>query len=388
MTIAELFVKIGITGSDDTKKELKSVSDKISDISSSSLAAKAAILGVLYGLQRLTSDAGKAGMSLIQFSTLTGMNIEQLQKYEYAMIQGGGTALDFRNSISTLQDTMSNMINLGEGAPKGFGLFEKAVGFDRAKSNDMFYVIDKLQEFSKTQRPEVAKAMMKSFGITDTVISSMMQGVFNKKNFDAAPIYSMKEAMSLKGIDRAWANVGNDMEHGMGKIIQKFGPGFINDMGKLVKEVFKLAAAFAQLAKDTDFLSNLGKAIGKVADGINLLTTMTNLFGGIFGDKEMAKSGDRQLKAFNKENGGEEKSFDLKEMNRIANEAYRNSHPEKFIKETSKFVGPPAPAKTDIKVEQTLNFQHEGKEHKKTGDSVKKAVEGAFLQLPSQTQVV
>ena len=219
MTIAELFVKIGITGSDKSNKELKSVSDRLGDVSTSALATKAAILGALYGLQRLTSEAGKSGTSLQQFATLTGMDIEKLQKYEYAMIQGGGTAQDFRNSISSLQDQMSNMINFGKGAPEGWSVFEKTVGFDRQKANDMFYTVDKLQQFATSKlAPEVKKALLKSFGLSDNVISSLMQGVFKDENFKKANIYSKGTAQTLKDVDRAWANLGNEAEMGMGKL--------------------------------------------------------------------------------------------------------------------------------------------------------------------------
>ena len=50
-----------------------------------------------------------------------------------------------------------------------------------------------------------------------------------------------------------------------------------------------------------------------------------------------------------------------------------------------KVYGPsPAGGTSNVEVNQTLNFQHDGKDHKQTADSVKKAAQHFVRQNPSQ----
>jgi hypothetical protein len=51
-----------------------------------------------------------------------------------------------------------------------------------------------------------------------------------------------------------------------------------------------------------------------------------------------------------------------------------------------KVAAPAGKSQQNINVNQNLHFQHDGKDHKKTGDSTHKAVKDAFRQMSAQGQ--
>ena len=94
-------------------------------------AAKALVLAVLYGLERMTAAAGKRGMELQQFAAATGLSAEMLQKWQYAALGFGVQADEVASSVGSIQKAMTNM-RLGLGAPEGFAQFSRAVKLDQS----------------------------------------------------------------------------------------------------------------------------------------------------------------------------------------------------------------------------------------------------------------
>jgi hypothetical protein len=311
------------------------------------------------------------------------------------MVQGGGTAEEFRQSISTLQDQMTSMVNLGKGAPEGFGHFMSKMKVDPSKLKDNFYLIDKMQEYakemSKANKPEVAKLLMKTLGMNDSVISSMMQGVFNQKNFKAAPIYSEGQANALKNVNRGWANLFNDAEHSMGNLNAKFGPNMIKELRGLSKEFFNLVESMAGLAERLKIVKlievSLGgwtKAINIVKAGIDYLTEDDPV------KKEIEKG---------RYEDGQRKRDRLMAQNPVMKDMISKG----IINANSSFIGPPSiPKKEDPKkqggfdaskdvgnnttVNQIINFNHPGTDITRTTSDIKKATKQVVSQVSTKAQ--
>lgn len=391
MTIAELFVKLGITGADKTKKEVAGIGESLKDVGAVAIETKVLIAGVVAALYKFTSEGSKAGTSLIQFSTLTGMSMKELQKYEYAMIQGGGTTDDFRQSITGLQDTMVNMA-LGKGVPEGLSVIDKVVKFDRTKVKDMFYVIQKLQEFATNPNisPEMKAHWLKSFIPNQNTISSLMQGVFNKKNFDAAPILGDGEAKGLKNIDRGWENLFQKMKIGMAKLNLHVSPALIKSLSDALPSIFKLAEAFAKLAESTHFIEGLAKIMSVMADSADRMATAIDSVNGLFGDEKSAdKARKSMLKDYEKTTGIKIDEAYMKKYNEDAVKAYKERHGivDRNIPNSpalKAFVGPPAPA--DVTINQSLNFSNVTNPAE-IGKSVKKATKEAIGKSKAQKVV-
>lgn len=365
MTIAEFFVNIGIKGDGGVKKGLQGVKGGLSDVKSMSLEAKAAIIGAIYALERMMSTSAKSGTGFMNFATLTGQSAEELQRWQYAARQVGVAGEEMEGSFKAVQQAMTNML-LGKGAPEGMAMLANKVGFDPAKARDTFYVMEQLQKFAKTVPADVGNNMMKSFGVSDNVISAMRQNAFRPEVRNKAPMYSDSEIGRLQKVDVAWANLGNKFQMAMGHLTAKHGLGMVKEISQLADQVLKLLSAFTLLAEKLELI----KGIGKVFEG------WTKIFEGV----TAIASGKVSIKDIT----DGYKDFVVGAGTSLQEAVYGKDYQEAVAPPT-KGAGKEKPTQ-NINVNQNLNFQHDGKDAKKTSGSVHKAVKDAYRQMSAQGQ--
>lgn len=369
MNVGELFVTLGIKGADQAGKAVEGVRKNLGEVKSMSLEAKAAIVGVVYGLERLMSSSAKSGTDLANFNALTGLSAKQLQQWQYAARQAGVSSEEFTGSIKGVQQSMTNML-LGKGAPEGFAMVANKVGLDPKRARDTFYVMEQLQKFAKTVPPDVANAMIKSFGVSEGTISAMRRNVFTPDMFKKAPMYSDKEVNQLSKVDVAWSNLGNKIQMAMGHFTSKHGLQIVNDISQITSAVIKLAEAFVTLGENLkvfEILKDVIQFVTSSMQGLSFITGKNDV-----GAKEVGKA---TWDLFNKD-------FSSKSSQKNEEE-YRKHLMDTLV---PKVNAPSNNKQQNIEINQNLNFQHDGKDHKKTGDSVHKSVKDAFRQMSAQNQ--
>lgn len=361
-SIGELFVNLGIKGADQTVGALTNVRKGLQNLSSMSLEAKAGILGALYGLQRLTAASGQVGTSLTNFTALTGQSARQLQQWQYAARQAGISGEEMSGSVKSVQNAMANML-LGKGAPEGLGLVAQAAGgIDSKKLQDPFYMLQKLQVAAQRLNPAIGNVALKSFGLSEGVIAAMRRGVFRPSILNRAPTYTDNEIQQLNKANVAWANLGNTIEMAIGRWNAAHGPKLVDDISKLVPKVLDLANAFVKLADTLKIFEGISKAI----EG------WTMIFGGASSVVSNFAEGVKNPAKMN-QIGGQYNDF----ISAIPGAL-------KLMLDDIRGVGP-KPSQ-NITINQNLNFQHDGKDHVKTSNSVKKSVNDAVRQMTSQGQ--
>ncbi len=380
MQIAELFVNLGLKGADQTGKALGNVKTGLGEVKSMSLEAKAAILAAVYGLEHLMSNSAQAGTGLSNFTALTGLSAKSLQQWQYAARQAGVSGEELTGSMKAVQGIMTNML-LGGGQPKGLAMLANTVGFDQSKARDTFYVMQQLQKFAQSVPADVGNEMLKSFGLSEGTIAAMRKGVFNASNFAKAPTYSDPENSQLNKVDVAWANLGQSIQMAMGHFTSKHGMGLIKDLSKATAEILKLANAFTTLAEKVklfDAIDEIFKGWGMIFESIGSgIDKLTGLFGeGAKGAGVTDKKGNLKENPIEMLNKWTSKKIDQ----------YFDDKPK-----VSEHVAPQVRAvhhanNQHVEVSQTLNFHHDGKDAKKTGDSVHKAVKHAYRQYQAQAQ--
>jgi hypothetical protein len=258
VTIADLAVNLGIKGSEKVGNSLTGVRKQMGQLTSTSLEAKAAIIGAMYALEKLTAQSGQMGTSLTQFTDLTGLSADKLQRWQYLALKSGESAQEMAGSIQAVQNAMTKMI-LGEGAPKGINALKNVVGFDINKARDTFYVMDKLREYAQKTKnvPDVANEIMKSFGLSEKTIQALRTSKVNLANVPRSQMYNGRETEALNKANIAWAELGSKLEHGYGRLNAKFGPQMVHDVSVLADSVLRLADAFGQLVQQTELLKGL-----------------------------------------------------------------------------------------------------------------------------------
>lgn len=251
MTVGELFVSIGIKGAAKVGDTLSSIGKQMGDVSAQGLAAKAAVAGLVYGLESLMSNSAAMGMSLKQFATLTGFSAEELQKWQYAARQSGVEAEEVTSSIKGIQSAMAKM-QLGQGPPGGIGIIAQYTGgFDEKKINDTYYMMDKLKQFAKSTtvpRP-FANEFLKQAGLTDNMIQFLRSTEVDLQKIKPSQIFSDKEINTLAKINIGWANLKRTLDMQTGHFTAKYGQDIVNGLSNALKVVVDLTENIIKLMK-------------------------------------------------------------------------------------------------------------------------------------------
>ena len=203
MTIAELFVKLGLKGGEATTKGLGAINKGLKEIGSTSLATKAAIAAALVGLERLTGMASQRGMDLYKFSVTTGLSTMELQKWQHALGLADVSAQETADSISAIQAAMTNM-QLGKGAPEGFATMMDMVSLDPKRINDTYYVLSKIQEFLKHAPTTFGTELGKSLGLSTNMIQGLKVMNLEKDKGNAKDYITIQQQLKLVQINRGW----------------------------------------------------------------------------------------------------------------------------------------------------------------------------------------
>lgn len=382
MNIAELFVNLGIKGSEKTVGALTNVGKGLGEVKSMSLEAKAGILGAMYALERLVATSGAAGTGLTNFNAFTGLSARQLQQWQYAARQAGVTGEEFAGSVKSVQTAMTNMM-MGKGAPEGLGLLANKVGFDPKKARDTFYVLEQLQKFARTVPNDIGNAVMKSFGLSEGTIAAMRRNSFSPELMARAPIYGDKEISTLDRANIAWSNLGNKIEMAVGHFNARHGLQLVKDISMVTDSVVKLAEALERTSEKFKVMETVGHAFEGIANTLKLFLEVSDKLGGkdsIPGDILYTPPGQEKFPGVKNSPMGKFFSDAMLPLKWLSG-GYSSPSPAP----STGNIPVPATAPT-VNVKQDLHFQHDGKDHGRTADSVKKAVQESYRQMSAQGQ--
>lgn len=447
MKVAELFVNLGIQGSEKTIGALKSTMGGLSQTASMGLEAKAALVGVFYAMERLMTASGRQGTALTNTNALLGMSTKELQQYAWAAQQVGISNEEMSGTFNALQGKMTDVL-LGKGAPEGMARVSMLVGGLDAKdiarfSKEPQELLKVLQQYALVEKDlGLRNKVLKGFGLSDNVIAGLARNAFRPEVMAKAPTYSGSEVKALDQVRAMWANLGTKIEMGVGKLNAKFGPELVKDLGAITDKVLALANVFGKLAEKVNLMEGLGKVFegwGYIFEGIGLAVDKLSEFSvkPRFGEENkdplagvklnplvsdtkdrMIEALKRQVNAIPRDTMGrpvdQEKYRDLASsiarLQRTPAEQFPDARRRTKAEEPPIKVEPVVPSaaavperaaapvipinrgagdggtKQDISVTQTLNFQDGGTDPKATGDSVKKAVNDAFRQIGAQSQ--
>lgn len=371
MNIAELFVNLGIKGSEKTVGALGAVKKGLGEVGSMSLEAKAGILAALYGFERLMSMSGQAGTGLTNFSSLTGLSAKQLQQWEYAARQAGVSADELTGNVKSVQNSMTNML-LGKGAPEGLNVIQATVGLDMKKVRDPLYVMQQLQKAAQALPPDAGNMILKSFGLSEGVIAAMRRNMFTPKAFAQAPTYSDREVGQLDKANIAWSNLGNKIQMAMGHFNASHGLSIVKDISQLTDQVLKLVASFEALAEKL----KLFQVVGKVFEGWGLI------FKGISGGVDALTGGAKNTSMTDKKG-----NLKIDPVSMLSNWIGKRIDQHFDIAPRMPQLASGG-ARNNGEVHITQNIVHHGnaKDTQAVKDSHKVAVNQAYRQRPAQRQ--
>lgn len=166
MTIAELFIKLGV---DVDQKGLNNIKDSINGITKSATLTVAAISGALFAIERLASGTIKSAIEMRNFNQQTGLSIEELQKWQAVAAQSGaGLSIDeITSSVKSLQDSLTDTRFGGAGKSGILSL----LGITTFGAKNAFEVLDEVREKIKGLDDAGATNLIEKLGLNPKMIS-------------------------------------------------------------------------------------------------------------------------------------------------------------------------------------------------------------------------
>jgi hypothetical protein len=265
-SVGELFVNLGIKGSEKTLGALSGIKKGFGELTSMSIEAKAAIIGALYGFERLMSASSQMGTSLYNTGLLTGVSVQNLQKYQYAARQAGASNEEMSASFKSLQSAMTQ-IDINKGLPEGLKYIATAIGgIDVKKIHDLPYMMQQFQKFANTAVPDgIKRWALGSVGLSEGIIAGMERNMFRPEVLNKAPTYTNNQVNQLDKARMAWSNIATSVEMMFGKFNAEFGVRAAEKIQKLVDSIYHLVDALAGLAEKYEVFDHVSSAIDVLA---------------------------------------------------------------------------------------------------------------------------
>jgi hypothetical protein len=251
MTIAELIVNIAVKGSEKAIQGLGKVKEGLGNIADSSLMAKAAVLGVVYGLEQLTMLSSHTGMELKKFGDFTKLSTDDLQRWQFVLRQTGVSSETTASTIKSLQSSIAQM-QQGKGPPGGLNLIAQYTGgLEKDKVNDTFYMMEKMRQFFKNPLvpPAMANEIGKAMGLSEDAIQGFRTMSMNVKDVKPSFIYTDEEIQRLARVQVQWDNLFEEIK----MFGVRLGGSFGNEAVSALTDAFHL-------------LTDVSKAVGKLLE--------------------------------------------------------------------------------------------------------------------------
>jgi len=403
VNIADLFINLGVKGADKTVNALAVTKKGVGDLASTSIEAKAALVGAFYALEQLTAASGHAGTEFTQFELLTGQSAQTLQTWQNAARQAGESADDLKSSFMSVQSGISNMLLNGT-APQGLAMMAKySKDFDPTKVRDTFYMMTKgVEAIKNMSAKDLANPLMESMGFTKTFIASARSGAFDPSKMKAAEKmnhYSPGEVKNLHQADVAWMNLGDTFQKAVGHFNAKEGVNLVKQITPLVGQVLKLVEAFEKLAEKLKIFQVIGKVFEGWTSIFSLVGKGVDSVTGAVGDKAKTKELVGSVGEFFKGIPAVVGAMKDDLISKAANNPSLNIPPSEMIhtlihgndlSNVSKSVSPRSPAATSKVVNQHNNVQqtnhfHESKTPgKDAAHELKRQVKKVVQEIPLQ----
>lgn len=292
MTVAEFFIKLGLKGDVDTGKKLKGIDGTMKDVGASSLAAKAAIVGALYALERFMATGAQRGMDLKQFADYTGKSSEMLQRWQFVLRQTGVTNEETEASFRGLYN-MIGQIGLNQPLPAGLSIFAQKTHFDRRQKDDVNYWLKKLQEFVKLgTSPEIAQ-VAKTLGLGENMIGGLRTAKTRPEDVPMNQIIGDAQRDKLAKIHVQWMQLFSDFDLFRADLTAKNGGGLLKNITDITHSIEGLIKALVLFSEKVKVFQALNSALQGISSSIKEITGWASGSRSFWGE-ELDKSGNRK----------------------------------------------------------------------------------------------
>jgi hypothetical protein len=263
MQVGELFVSLGVKGSDKTLGAIGGVKKGLSETKSMSLETTAALLAVFYALDKIITASGRLGTSMANFNATTGDSRKEVQQWSYALKQAGGSGEEMVAGFRAVSQAIAKM-KLENVAPEKMGLLNNLVGFDMKKATEKAtgdaYTLRKLRDAMIKTDAATATALGKSFGLGETFVAAARRGKLSDAMLNSAPVLSDRVLNKNDSQHIALENVKDKFERGMSTLMANHGDELVHAIEKMSNSLLKIIEILTLIANKFGVFKGLGMA--------------------------------------------------------------------------------------------------------------------------------
>lgn len=276
MKAGSLFLDIGIKGDDKFRNVAVAAKMSLGGMRSEGLAAKAAIVGAVYGLEQLMHKSMMAGNAILNFNALTGTNTKTLQQWAGAMENGGMSAADAAATIYGIQKKMGEL-ELSGSMPRGIQLMNKTllesgrsqIDWEKMKT-DQVYLMERAVEFAKltSKSPNIAAAnqILENLGLGGGATGLARRGFFDPSQLAKVPFFSQGQLNQQDSTRQGFVQLFRDWEMFVGKNISgAHGKEIVATLLDVSRAILDITKALLDMGEKFKIF----KLMGEVAHGVS-----------------------------------------------------------------------------------------------------------------------
>lgn len=275
--ISELYVALGVKGSAQTIEALSNVRLNIGSISTAALTAQAAILGMAYALQQLTTGATNNAQNIQNLSTYLDMSTKSLQQWHWAAQQAGISNQELDQSFTSIKNHINEYASK-HNLPQGSEIFAQHTGFDFTKPFKADDLMRAAIDFAKDQTlpQSVKESILQSWGITPNEISQAMLGRFNTGNLARAPVLSNGEINTLSDMGVQFDNLETKIKMFFSHFSAAHATEIVKTITDMTNALLSLATVLDQIATKLHVFQGLDLLFKSITTGAHFASDLLN----------------------------------------------------------------------------------------------------------------
>lgn len=272
MKVGELFVNLGIKGTEKTARIITNIKDGLKDVANTSTETKLALVGVVYGLERMMRFSTQMGAGLKSFSAYTRISTDELQRWQYAGRKVNVTNQEVENSFRGVSRAIG-LMKIGKGAPEGLAMLAKGTNIDLNKLEDTAYVMTKIQELLTNNGSDntLLNTIAESFSLSPDMVAGLKQGAFTAEKMKGAPVFSKNQVNTLADMNAKMSEFYNNLQLSMGVFVEKFFPQIVALLDKVSGKLKDIS--FGISPEDKRSLEGVLIVMEKIADFVGVVAS-------------------------------------------------------------------------------------------------------------------
>ena len=273
MKVAELFVNLGIKGTEEASKGVGKVDKGMKGLVSRGIAVKAAFIAAGVAFTRIIKSSANAGTSLKNFESVTGLSVDTLQKWQKAGKAVGIEASQITQSFKGLQSSLQAMKLTNISADLAV-INDELIRMGSSPIqledfNDAFYVAQKLSEFSKNSDFDKGrKRQLLSSLVDDEFIALLNTDAINPKNLEKYDTLSKKQIENLSKLNAKVGSISSKFQKATQKIAGDISGGLIEKIDLIVNGITKLVLKLNILSEKVGVFKALSFSLEVIFNGI------------------------------------------------------------------------------------------------------------------------